>query len=381
MKKRILLTGARLPFTVDLARQLNAAGHTVVIADPWKWHFCRYSNAVAKNLVVPSPRHDPKAFVDGLVNVCREEKIDLLIPTFEEVLYVSQGLALFPKETRIFCSPFNQMVRLHNKWKFYKRQCEFGINAPHTVVVENETQLKHLPFEGAYALKSVYSRAGLAIFKVEKGKAPPKVRFNPQNPWIAQEWLEGNRFCTYSVCYEGKLRAHTCYPVEFAVDGHYCLTFRSVVHEGILRWVEHFIQKENYTGQVGFDFIEVPGRGILAIEANPRATNGVCLFEPQDHLAEAFFSSEGALIAPEEGRRRQLWLPMLSYGWRVISEHYNWRSYLSYLLRTPDIIFDKKDIKPFLMQIPMGFNYAQRAKKLGVSLADMATWDSAWNGE
>jgi len=84
-KKKILLTGARSLFTLDLARQLHAQGHAVYAAESSHHHVCRFSNAISKHFIVPRPRFQPKEFVDSLVSVVEKEKIDMVIPSFEEI--------------------------------------------------------------------------------------------------------------------------------------------------------------------------------------------------------------------------------------------------------------------------------------------------------
>ena len=119
---------------------------------------------------------------------------------------------------------------------------------------------------------------------------PPHLEIKSYNPWIAQEWLEGSKYCTYSICHEGSMRAHATYPVRFAIDGNSCLTFEAIEHAGIHEWVEKFAKATNFTGQIAFDFIELPGNKLYAIECNPRATSGVHLFKHENQIDKAFFN-------------------------------------------------------------------------------------------
>ena len=64
--KNFLLTGGRSVSTLDLARQLHAAGHKVFSADTTKMHPCCVSNSVAKNYAIPSPRFETPAFIEAL---------------------------------------------------------------------------------------------------------------------------------------------------------------------------------------------------------------------------------------------------------------------------------------------------------------------------
>lgn len=252
--KKFLLTGARSIATLDLARQLKDSGHEVFSADTIKWHFCNFSNAVKKNFVVPSPRLNTEAFIDALVKIVEKEKIDFLIPTYEEILYTSQSMHKFPKSCQVFSSSFDTLKNLHNKWFFYKKLISYGFDAPETDLIKDHADLQKLSFKGPYALKASYSRSSQRMFKVEPNSQLPQIEIKKGNPWIAQKWLSGKKFCTYSICHNGKVIAHTTYPVQFAIDGNSCMNFKSVEHQGILDWIQKFVGLENFTGQVGFDF-------------------------------------------------------------------------------------------------------------------------------
>ena len=68
--------------------------------------------------------------------------------------------------------------------------------------------------------------------------------------------MEGKRYCTYSVCRDGKVNAHATYPVSYAIGGSSCLSFSSIEHQPILDWITEFVAAQRFTGQAGFDFIE-----------------------------------------------------------------------------------------------------------------------------
>ena len=95
-KKNILITAGRSWVTLDLARQLEQAGHKIYIADTSSSHVCRFSNATEKCFVVPSPRFEPAKFIDTLVDIVEKNKIDFLLPICEEIFYISKSLDRFP---------------------------------------------------------------------------------------------------------------------------------------------------------------------------------------------------------------------------------------------------------------------------------------------
>lgn len=380
-KKRFLLIGGRSTSTLDLARQLHYAGHDVLTTDTLTWSTSSFSNAVVKSFKTPSPRFATEAFIDRLIDIVQTEKIDLVIPTYEEILYLAQYRNRFPDPSKLFTTSLEEIHQLHNKWLFYQRQKKHGIPAPKAQLVESLSDLNKLNFSGRYVLKACYSRASQSLYIVEPKKSPPRISIKPHNPWIAQEWLEGKRYCTYSICQQGKVCAHAVYPVQFAIDSNSCINFTAVDHPGILKWVQNFAALENFTGQFGFDFFEMADGTLYAIECNPRATNGLLLFRPEDRIDRAFLNKTDKLITPPPGTSKQIAFGMLLYGWQDAYKNKKVRDYISTLFGTQDVVLSLRDIKPFFSQPLIFASYMYQSKKAGLSLPAWFTNDFNWDGE
>lgn len=379
-KKNILITAGRSWVTLDLARQLNAAGHKIFIADTSNYHVCRFSRATEKSFVVPSPRFEPEKFIDSLVDIVQKHKIDFLLPICEEIFYISKALDKFPAHCTVMSSPFEIMHTLHNKWKFMQLVKELNLNPPETHLVTCKEDLKNIPFKKPYILKPCYSRGSQKIQKVTPPNEPPNIEIENFNPWVAQEWIEGKRYCTYGICQNGIVNAHSIYPVGYAVDGNSCVMFESIDHAGILNWVKEFVRKINFTGQIAFDFIE-DERGLFAIECNPRATSGAHLFKNENEIDKALFQTLKQTITPTPGARKQLAVGMLIYGWRQPPANKTFLNFLKDLLTVKDVIFRFNDLMP-LAYVPVLFcRYMWLSSKLGIRVPCTFTYDLEWNGE
>lgn len=381
MKKNILITSARSPATLDLARQLSANGHHVFVADTTKWHICATSKSVEKNFVVPSPRFDPVGFVDRLIQIAETEKLDLIIPTCEEILPLSKHLDYFPKKCRVFASPFNLLHTLHSKWLFTKELTRLGFDSPETHLITSEKQLDSIPFEENYVMKPCYSRASQKIQKVYTPNKPKTIVIEPHNPWVAQKWIYGDKFCTYSVCVDGKVQAHSTYPVTYAIDKSSCLTFESIEHPAIFEWVSRFVKEVNFTGQIAFDFVETSEGKLFAIECNPRATHGLLLFTPEDRLDNAFLKSNVSTIFSQSTTRKQIVMGMLMYGWKNIPAGSGLKEFFSKLFSFPDVVYQYKDWRPLMMIPTLFVRYFWISRKLGIKIPAAFTYDIDWNGE
>lgn len=380
--QKILLTSARSPITLDLARQFTASGHEVYVADTTKFNPSRFSKAVKKAYSIPSPRFYPDAFVDSLVEIIKEQNITLLIPIYEEVLLLAKERYRFPKSCRVFAESFNLLRQLHNKWFFHQKLLELGIESPNTILIETQEDLNKLEFAKQYALKASYSRGSLSLKKAVGGKPMPKLNIEEHNPWIAQEWLEGKKYCSYTICNKGVIQSHAAYPVQFAIDGNSCITFEAIEHQPIFRWVENLVGKIEFSGQIAFDFIEKPDKTLFALECNPRATSGVHLFKPSDRLDLAFFGETNQAISPQKGNSKQLFPGMLLYGWKKSSfPNNNFRKFLKALASIEDVVFKWKDPMPFLAFPFILASIWADSKKHKISIPAAFTFDFEWNGE
>ena len=190
--KKVLLTGGRSLFALDLVRRFHEKGYEVFVAETSPFHVCRHSNAVKKNFIVPSPRFQSKGFIDALVDICIQQRIDLVIPTFEEIFCLAKGIHRFPEHCTVFCENYAILDQLHNKWLFNKKILSLGFETPQSYLVHSQEELESVPLDVPYILKPSYSRAAQKILKVSS-RTPPKVTINSQNPLVAQEYLHGKK--------------------------------------------------------------------------------------------------------------------------------------------------------------------------------------------
>lgn len=379
-KLKFLLTNARSQISLDLARHLHHAGHEVYAVDTKFFHVCRFSNAVKKSFITPVPSKEPEKYVKALLDIVKTEKIDVLIPIWEDVLYISKAIDQFPASCKVFCSSFDLIHKLHHKYLFIELLKENGFLVPETKLVSSQDELEKLQMKGTYALKACYSRASRKVIKVDSNTVPT-VEFPKNNPWIAQEWIDGKRFCTYSVCHEGSVRAHATYPVEYTLeDKNSCILYEAYNHKGILDWVKRFAASVKFTGNIAFDFIEGPDGKLYAIECNPRATGGAHLFRLKDNIHLAYLNQVEETILPKCGMSKQIATGMLFYGLKNGFTENRFINYLKKAFTTKDVIFSLKDIKPFLLEPLIFFNYWVTSVKRRSTIPEIFTDDFDWNG-
>ncbi len=375
----ILLTGGRAPVALELARVFQRAGHSVFMAESLRGHLSQPSAAVKASFVVPAPRQETGAFLAALKKIVAQNQIELLIPTCEEVFHIAKGLDDIP--CRVFTEPLDKLDSFHNKWKFAHAAADCGLRVPETALIQNRGDLL-----GAFGrwrglvLKPAYSRfASRTLILPPLREVLSTLTF--ESDWVAQEFIAGRQFCSYSVCQNGQITAHAAYPTIFTAGQGATIAFEPVEHSAIFEWVRTFVARFNVTGQMSFDFIQAEDGQLYALECNPRATSGAHLLASHPQFAESFLGAEFVRLITPLGDKKLLASAMLVYGLPAALAKGNFRAWLDTFLHSADVIFDVKDPLPFLLQFRSLLFYWKLARKKGVSPLAASTFDIEWNGE
>ncbi len=380
----VLITGGRAPVALELARQFQAVGHRVLVADSFEQQLCRVSRAVAKSFLLPPPNQKTDAFGQALARIAAEEGVELLIPTCEEVFFVSRVKDLLPKRCEVFVDEPPKLAQLHDKWRFNQLAVELGLPVPRSVRLESEADGARIPSDWpGLVLKPVFSRFAARAHLFPNGRPPslPALGIHPTSraPWIAQERVAGRELCTYSVARAGALTAHAAYLPDFRAGKGAGISFAAIDHAPARRWVEALVAALRFTGQIAFDFIERDGE-VLALECNPRATSGAHLFEPEDRLDRAFLAP-GTFVEPKSTRPRMVAAALALYGPGAVRSVGRLRALLRTFWDGRDVVFRWNDWRPFLYQFVGLFGFWRLSRAHDISLLAASTWDIEWNGE
>jgi hypothetical protein len=377
----ILLTGGRAPVALELARVFHRAGHTVFMAESLRGHLSQPSAAIKANFVVPAPRQHEEAFIGALKKIIEENKIDLLIPTCEEIFHISMWRDELP--CVVFTESINKLDGLHNKWKFALNAVEHGLSLPETMLISNMDSLLH-----AYAhwreliLKPIYSRFATQTLIVPSLKqASSMLTLHPNSSWVAQGYIRGTEICTYSICHDGYITAHTAYPSTFTAGRGATIVFQHIDHPAIFSWVKTFVERNHFTGQIAFDFMQTPNGQIYALECNPRATSGLHLLASHPQFVEAFINPLMDCITPIDNSSHMLSAAMLIYALPAAYKKNNVREWAKTFFTSNDVVLDFKDPLPFLLQFRGLLSTMRLAREKRISILEASTFDIEWNGE
>lgn len=372
MTHTVLLTGARAPATLDLARKFHRQGWRVLTAESLPVDVCDQSNAVARSFRVPPPRFAPQQFIQALHAISDREAVDLIVPTCEEVFTVAAGREHL---WGAFVEPLERLITLHSKARFIERAASYGLLVPETQVITSR-EAARAALGAEVVLKPEFSRfATQTIVRPHHPHDLLSVDARSDRRWVVQQFISGQALCTYSIAHGGRLTAHGTYPVTYTAGNGAAISFSATAHHRAQEWTAQFVAAANFTGQIALDFIETPSGALYAIECNPRATSGVHLFD--DDLVTAIHDPDAALIVPPDDRLTSIQAAMWVYGWRGAASLADW---WRTIWRSDDVIAVPGDRAPVWSQVRTLAHLMGVAARERISLLAASTHDIEWNG-
>ncbi|MBW4526497.1 MAG: ATP-grasp enzyme [Phormidium tanganyikae FI6-MK23] len=365
--KRILITGGKMTKALQLARSFHAAGHFVVLIETEKYWLTghRFSNAVDRFYTVPAPKQDPEAFAQALLDIAQQESIDVIVPVTSPVesYYCSLAKPALSKHCEVFHFDVGITQLLDDKFELSEKARSLNLTAPKTYRITNPQQVIDFDFDSSqYILKSIaydsVHRLDMTKYPLESKEAMAAhlatLPISEDSPWILQEFITGQEYCTHSTVRDGEVRLHCC-----AKSSAFQVNYEQVEHPAIQAWVTTFVKALNLSGQISFDFIERSTGEVYAIECNPRTHSAITMFYNHPDVAKAYLGEP--LTAqpiqplptskPTYWTYHEAWRLITAGSWSQLQEH------LRVILNGKDAILQVSDPLPFLMvhhwQIPL----------------------------
>lgn len=314
---RVLVSSSRNPFALDIVRKLGSSGHTVFASDTYGGAMGSHSKYAEAHLVTASPTFDTDQFIKDVSDFAAENQIDLIIPTFEEAFYLAARRADLPDGTEVFTGPFNKLAMLHDKVSF-QRLCEdAGVPIPETVVATDDKSLHEaIARFPKYFARAAFSRGGVALLTntgpLEGAMKVEDCHPTPEQPWIVQPFVDGPMVCTYATVVNGKVTSMVTYraPEQWAHSTG--IEFVADDSTKTLEYTQKIVDQLdcNYSGQLSFDFVDSDS-GLIAIECNPRTTNGVLLLEA-DEFVDALTGNVDETVMAEPETEREIKFAVLA---------------------------------------------------------------------
>ena len=378
----VLILGARAPAALEWSRAFTSYGWRVYAADSLLAPITRSSASVRKYFRLPEPKTYPDAWISSIINIVKNQKINLILPTCEEVFYLSWGQDLIRAacpQCEIFTSDFSLLNKTHHKGHFSLLTKGWKVEVPETHILENIEQIKTLISNPAeWVLKPAYSRFATQTLIKPNEKELQSIKATSQYPWVGQRFIYGKEYCSFSVLNKGKVTAHACYHPSYRVGRGSGIYFEVENPPDILQFVQQFGADTKYTGQVGFDFIQDANDKFFVLECNPRATSGIHLFgDNPDDIVEAVINTHHQKMVHPSKDSRMLTLAMLSLSApKLLSRKTFWQDFQ----KARDVIGRRNDLAPILFQGLSLIEVLIRAFMRRTSLLSGATADIEWDG-
>lgn len=376
----ILITGARAPVALHLARLFHYAGHRVVLADTPAYPIAAASRACTAYRRLPAPRFAPDAYLERLTTVIREEHIDLIIPACEEIFYLGQIWRDHKMTTHLFAPAMDLLACVHHKYNFIRLTEYLGLAVPNTILLQSQDDLRAMRSRSRqFVFKPVWSRFASHVLLCPQPHILDKISPTITAPWVAQEFIDGDEISVYAVANKGTLKALSSYRSIFRAGKGAGVCFRPVEDFAARSFVQTFVSGTNWTGQISFDLMQTREGGILPLECNPRATSGVHFFTQPKEFANAFLAS-GKEVFPDfvgmQGVKLAVWL----FGLPQALKTGNIQKFRRSLHDTLELLDWPDDSGPRKAQMRALREVACIAIKQRISLQKASTHDIEWNG-
>ena len=313
ISRTVLITGARAPVALQMARLLHGAGWAVHLADSLGTPLAAGTRLKAGYHRLPSLRFDPDGAAKALAGLIRRLGVDLVIPTCEEVLHLARIWRDHAMPAPLFAPPLALLEEVHDKYRFIGLCQRLGLKVPPTRLLRSPSEVQ-AEEPGALVFKPVWSRFATQTLIRPDRRRLQAVRPTPKAPWIAQDYIAGDEICVYAVAHEGRAVAISAYRgLERAGLGA-SIAFAPMQDAAVEQFVQDFVAGTQWTGQVSFDLIRRADGSVLPIECNPRATSGLHFFRDPMGFASALL--EGGPVAPDVTRPQGVRLALWLYGLR-----------------------------------------------------------------
>ena len=379
---RVLILGGRAPVALDHARRFAAQGATTFIADSIPCRLSGTSRAVVGTFRLPPPRYALRAFAAELARIIGAERIDLLLPTCEEVFYLGRVRHRLPAACNVFVSSWDQLQQLHSKWTFLELAKTCGVECPVSARVHDLNEAREWAQGRPVALKPEFSRFGVHVRLYREGIPVDALPLPALGPWVVQEYRRGRELCSYGIAVDGVLRAHVAYEPRYRLASSSSYYFEPVSAPAIERCVQRLVHQSNYTGQIAFDWVVSDAGHPCVLECNPRAISGLHLFSRWDPLPAAIANADSvSVLTPVNPRPRMLAAIMLTAGLHSAIRQGQLRRWRADWRRAHDILAEAGDVRPTLGAILDLGSYAQLALHHRCTLRQAATRDIEWDGE
>jgi ATP-grasp domain-containing protein len=376
---RVIITGARTPFALHLARLFHVEGHQVLLTDSQRFALGGFTRMKQRFVQTPSARFETRAFENAICKLIEDWQPDLIVPSCEEVFYLAALLVRTGRPELLFAPSLENLVRVHDKSGFATLAGQLGAGAGHNVKMTCRADVAEFAHDPAnYVFKPVWSRFAARVMIGPNRQDIDQLAPTPADPWLAQSRISGEELSAYAIAWGGRIVATAVYRNLLRAGKGTGICYQATSAPDIEAFVGRFATETGWHGQVSFDFIRAENGQLVAIECNPRATSGLSLFSAGDGLVQAIIEGTQAAVPS----RKQLAIKgttMLAgvFGWLGLAPRQAW---VKHFFRAEDALGFPGDgtlLWGQTLSVAELFVLSLRKK---CTILEAATFDMDWNG-
>ncbi|KAI9727763.1 MAG: hypothetical protein M1834_008002 [Cirrosporium novae-zelandiae] len=309
-RRTVLVTGVGTPEGLMLAREFHSAGHRVIGADfePYGIPVCgRFSRALGKFYRLP--RDPTDNYISSLIAIVQIEGVDLWISCSGVATAMEDAQAKEKIENLTDCKALqhdlNTTATLCHKDSFLRYTAELGFPVLEARKVTSRNAVHHT-LNRANGKRYVMNTLGdddalggnVTILPRDTLSRTydyvSKLEVTKEKPWILQQVIEGEQYCTHALIIRGEVKAFVACPSSKFPMHYKALPQKSALKSAMLKFTQEFADRSglsmvgSMTGHLSFDFVvdeQATEAGvetkIFPIGCNPTVHTAVMLLHDQ----------------------------------------------------------------------------------------------------
>ncbi|TPI19423.1 ATP-grasp domain-containing protein [Mesorhizobium sp. B4-1-1] len=378
--RSILITGARAPVALHLARLLRGAGKRVILADTPARPIAAASKACARYCRLPPPRFEPRAYAEAVETLIRTEGVEMVVPTCEEVFHLALAWRGRTMPARLFAPDIALLAQVHNKHSFIRLAEQLGLAVPETALLNSLNDLEAVRGRSRdLVFKPVWSRFASHVLLRPTPDFLDAIVPSPAMPWVAQRFVEGKEISAYAVALEGRLKALALYRSLYRAGKGAGIFFERVEDDAARDLVERIVAGIAWTGQISFDLMREADGRVLPLECNPRAVSGLHFFRDPARFVDAVLG-DGQEVIPDVSVPQTVRLAMWIFGLPAALRSGGLAHFRKAMREGEELLDWPGDSAPVKAQWPALLEVARVALRQRISLQAASTRDIEWNG-
>lgn len=273
---RVLVTNARMWYSLNTIRILSRHGHEVYAVDSSRNSGGLYSRYTKERFLTPCLTKRPREYMESIVDIVESRGIEIIVPPYEEVFVLSYYRYMLPDKVKILLSSYPVLAMLHDKYHMSRYAKRIGIPTPKTALLRD---FREGEWEFPVILKPRHGRGAAGVKRVKDLEhlraIIPTLK---TNEYLVQQELPRVQFCSMGLALEGELKGNTIYRNlrEFPESGGTGTSRVTVEVNEITDYVNRIVKDLKYTGFFGADFLYDEKTGTYNIvDVNPRLNPGI----------------------------------------------------------------------------------------------------------